>query len=276
MTKRRGPPLTLEADKVVLTIARLQTRIEERFPNAGLLQVCASLADTARVTAARARRLARPYLGLRLLAGAVLLAGLAAQIYLGRLIDWSGIVARANPVEGAEGLDAILNILILAFGALVFLVTLEKRWKRRRVLRYLYEFRSLAHVVDMHQLTKDPTVILSGAPPTPSSPARPMSEFELARYLDYCAEMQALIAKLAALYAERTQDREVTAAVNEIEELTSNLGRKIWQKIMILSQLDEARATQAALAHPPAAACEAPHLESSRPNALTLDPLRDP
>jgi hypothetical protein len=228
------------------------------------------------VTAARARRLARPYLGLRLLAGAVLLAGLAAQIYLGRLIDWSGIVARANPVEGAEGLDAILNILILAFGALVFLVTLEKRWKRRRVLRYLYEFRSLAHVVDMHQLTKDPTVILSGAPPTPSSPARPMSEFELARYLDYCAEMQALIAKLAALYAERTQDREVTAAVNEIEELTSNLGRKIWQKIMILSQLDEARATQAALAHPPAAACEAPHLESSRPNALTLDPLRDP
>jgi hypothetical protein len=27
-----------------------------------------------------------------------------------------------------------------------------------------------------------------------------------------------------------------------LEDLTSNLGRKIWQKIMIISQLDERRA----------------------------------
>jgi hypothetical protein len=30
-------------------------------------------------------------------------------------------------------------------------------------------------------------------------------------------------------------------AVTEVEELTSDLGRKIWQKIMILSELDERR-----------------------------------
>lgn len=67
-----------------------------------------------------------------------------------------------------------------------------------------------------------------------------MSEFQLSRYLDYCAEMLALIAKLAALYANRSHDEVVIAAVNEVETLTSNLGRKIWQKIMILSQLKEA------------------------------------
>lgn len=50
--------------------------------------------------------------------------------------------------------------------------------------------------------------------------------------------MLALIAKLAALYTEHSQDREVTDAVNEIEDLTSNLGRKIWQKIMTLSRLE--------------------------------------
>jgi hypothetical protein len=66
-----------------------------------------------------------------------------------------------------------------------------------------------------------------------------MSEFELSRYLDYCAEMLALIAKLAALYAGQSPDSAVISAVNEIEALTSDLGRKIWQKIMIISRLDE-------------------------------------
>jgi hypothetical protein len=74
-----------------------------------------------------------------------------------------------------------------------------------------------------------------------------MSKFELSRYLDYCAEMLALIAKLAALYAGRFRDREVTASVVEIEELTSDLGRKIWQKIMILSELDERRSAPGAV-----------------------------
>jgi hypothetical protein len=93
----------------------------------------------------------------------------------------------------------------------------------------------------MHQLTKDPTVVLSGGAATSSSPVRQMSEFELSRYLDYCSEMLALIAKLAALYAARTQDETIIEAVNDLEDLTSNLGRKIWQKIMIISQLDERR-----------------------------------
>ena len=113
--------------------------------------------------------------------------------------------------------------------------------KRRGVQDRLYELRAFAHVIDMHQLTKDPTIVLSASKPTDSSPARRMSEFELSRYLDYCAEMLALIAKLAALYAAQIRDRDVMVAVTEVEELTSDLGRKIWQKIMILSDLDERR-----------------------------------
>ncbi len=101
--------------------------------------------------------------------------------------------------------------------------------------------RSLAHVIDMHQLTKDPTLVLG--PRTASSPAREMNRFQLARYLDYCAEMLALTAKLAALYAGESDDPVIVAAVNDIETLTSDLGRKIWQKIMILGQLDESRPT---------------------------------
>jgi hypothetical protein len=39
-----------------------------------------------------------------------------------------------------------------------------------------------------------------------------------------------------------TRDPEIVAAVNDVESLATNLGRKIWQKITIMSQLDEAQA----------------------------------
>jgi hypothetical protein len=247
--KRRGG--ILDDRKIVETIIRLHSRIAERFPDSGLASVCATVADVSRVTAARAAKLGRPWWGLRLLVAAVIAFGIGLQLYFAELVDWSAIT-EAKPMEAAEGIDAIVNLLIFVFGGIWFVITLEIRWKRRRVLAHLYEFRSLAHIVDMHQLTKDPTIVLSSAPPTASSPERRMSEFELSRYLDYCAEMLALIAKLAALYAERTQDREVTNGVNEIEELTNNLGRKIWQKIMIVSRLNERQAGPPAVTAPAA------------------------
>ena len=236
----------LDAAKIVQTVARLRDRIAERFPQSGLAAVAADLTDTARETAARVELLSRPNLALRALAVAVVLLGLAAQIYVARLVDWAEVVRRSDTVGITQGLDSIVNLLLLAFGAIWFVLTLEQRLKRRRILRRLFELRSFAHVVDMHQLTKDPTLVLSGSgPTTPSSPQRRMTEFELSRYLDYCAEMLALIAKLAALYGSRNPDTAVITAVNEVEELTSDLGRKIWQKIMIISRLDERAASPA-------------------------------
>ena len=231
----------LDSAKIVETIERLHARISDRFPDSGLARVCAELCETAKAAAARADALARPYYGLRCLALVAIVIGIAAQIYAAEIIDWWHLIHHADPTALTQALDAAVNLLILAFGAIWFVLTLEQRLKRRRVLRQLYEFRALAHVIDMHQLTKDPTVLLAGAA-TPSSPQRRMSEFELSRYLDYCTEMLALIAKLAALYAGRIPDDAVIAAVSEVEELTSDLGRKIWQKIMIISQLDERRA----------------------------------
>ena len=61
-----------------------------------------------------------------------------------------------------------------------------------------------------------------------------MTPFELARYLDYSAEMLSLTGKLAALYGERTNDPEINATVNDVETLTAGIARKIWQKIMML------------------------------------------
>jgi hypothetical protein len=99
----------------------------------------------------------------------------------------------------------------------------------------LHRLRSLAHIVDMHQLTKDPGHALREIEPTASSPERPLSAEQLIRYLDYCSELLSLISKLAALQAQHLQDSVVLEAVNEIESLTSDLSRKIWQKITILN-----------------------------------------
>ncbi|MBV9992348.1 MAG: hypothetical protein JOZ72_13780 [Alphaproteobacteria bacterium] len=226
----------LRPDLIVQTVERLAARVHERFPQSGLASVAADLAQTAKATVRRVERLARPSFLLRGLALMVVAVGLAAQIYVARLVDWDGVLKRADPVGIAQGLDSIVNLALLAFGAIWFVLTLEQRLKRRQARGRLYELRSFAHVIDMHQLTKDPTVVLSRSEPTQSSPERRMSKFELSRYLDYCTEMLALIAKLAALYAGPSRDGEVIAAVGEVEELTSDLGRKIWQKIMILSE----------------------------------------
>jgi hypothetical protein len=231
----------LDSGHIVKTVERLHARIAERFPNSGLAGIAADLAEIARATAARVEDLSKPNYLLRTIAVLAIAGGLFAQVYFAEIIDWSNVLRRSDPVGLTQGLDAIVNLLILAFGAIWFVLTLEQRLKRRRMQARLYELRAFAHVIDMHQLTKDPTVVLSASKPTESSPERRMSEFELSRYLDYCAEMLALIAKLAALYGGRTRDREVIASVNEVEELTSNLGRKIWQKIMILSDLDDRR-----------------------------------
>ena len=237
------PPavLTLDASLIVETLERLRVRVSERFPKSGLAQLCGKLVLTGRATAARAEELSRHYFGLRILGALVVVIAVVLQIELASHIDWSALRRNTDVLGMSQALDATVNLLILAFGGLWFMLTLEQRLKRRLILRALYELRSYAHIVDMHQLTKDPTVVLSGGAATSSSPVRQMSEFELSRYLDYCSEMLALIAKLAALYAARTQDETIIEAVNDLEDLTSNLGRKIWQKIMIISQLDERR-----------------------------------
>ena len=46
--------------------------------------------------------------------------------------------------------------------------------------------------------------------------------------------MLALTGKLAALYVQQFSDGVTLAAVREVEDLTTGLSHKIWQKLMIL------------------------------------------
>ncbi len=238
---------TLDAEKVVRTLELLQARLHARFPGSGLEGVASELVVEARRTADQAAAIARPFYVTRTLTGVIMVAIVATALNLwwvsrGPGLDWLTDVAPrgiVDPLGLAAALEALVNLAILGSLALWFLINSEAREKRKRTLQALHGLRSFAHVVDMHQLTKDPTLILSQGSATAASPTRSMDQFQLTRYLDYCAEMLALIGKLAALYAARTQDPQVVAAVNDVESLCTDLGRKIWQKITILSALDE-------------------------------------
>jgi len=137
-------------------------------------------------------------------------------------------------VEAIQAAESAVNDAIFLYRHLL-LVRLEQRFKRSRRSTCCHKLRSLAHIIDMHQLTKDPDAMGADARPTPSSPIRDLGGYELKRYFDYCSEMLSVLSKLAALLVENFDDPVTLSAVNEVENLTSGLARKIWQKIMVAS-----------------------------------------
>ena len=221
----------LDANRILQTAEQLSRRISERFPAAGLNEVCQQLLRITRKTQLRAAEIARPLLAIRFLS-ALLIVGVFGAFF-GLLKDQQ-LEGKLEPKDLIQVLDAGFNILVLTGAILLFLITLERRVKRRRALKAIHELRSLAHIIDMHQLTKDPERNGIGGKNTQSSPKRTMSLFELDRYLDYCSEMLSLAGKIAVLYVQDFEDGEAVAAVNDLEDLTSGLSRKIWQKIMIV------------------------------------------
>jgi hypothetical protein len=226
----------LDAVLLLGTIERLEQRIVARFPGAGLGAACGQLKLIARNAEARAAAIAAPNQPLRWLIFGV--AGLGVAL-LGLLIMLLVSVLRgglAADLAGAvQGVDAAFNIALLLGAALIFLIGLEARQKRGLALADVHELRALVHVIDMHQLTKDPSATVLAGPATSASPERTMSPFELMRYLDYCSEMLALSGKVAALYGHSSRDAVVIATVNELEQLAANMSIKIWHKIGIIT-----------------------------------------
>jgi hypothetical protein len=228
---------SLDPQKVIETISALHQRIVERFPGAGLGEVCAELKSIAEHNSQRAEAIGRRNMVLRAFVFALLVGGVWLLVRIATLINISTSTAADNVYSVLQGVEAAMNIIVLMGAALFFLVTIEDRLKRRRALTALHELRSIVHVIDMHQLTKDPSVGVSVRGNTPSSPTRTLSRFEITRYLDYCSEMLSLTSKVAVLYAQVFPDPVVTDAVSDIERITAGLSQKIWQKIMILQTL---------------------------------------
>lgn len=226
------------------TTERLARRIVERFPDSGLSRVAAELVGMAEENERVIERVRRPVWWLRALIAAAILILLAIAAWAGAHVVRLAAAGVGGVTDVLEGIDAATSELIFLSLVMLFLASVEGRLKRRRALRMLHRLRSIAHVVDMHQLNKDPEHALRPVANTPSSPVRTLSREQLTRYLDYCSELLALTSKLAALHAQHLQDPVVLAAVNDIESLTTGLSRKIWQKITILGGSERSTISQ--------------------------------
>lgn len=222
----------LKAGRITETARQLSQRIGERFPDSGLSRVSVELCGIAEASEQRSDRLGRPHWPVRVSTGVALAAILGVAATTGLSMPVQGGLTTFS--EFVQAVEAVINDVIFLGIAVFFLLTLESRLKRRIALRAMDDLRSIAHIIDMHQLTKDPAYVIEPRATTASSPRRAMTRAELTRYLDYCSELLSLTSKLAALHVQSFSEPVVLDAVNGIEALTVGLSAKIWQKIMIL------------------------------------------
>jgi hypothetical protein len=232
---------SLDSAQILSTLETLTHRIEERFPRSGLSAVAKELEALGRFCAREAEELGKPHWPIRSVAALLIIGVVVFSVVLlmqpfraGASLEFGTTGDYLQAIESAVNEAVFLGI------AVWFLASLEARAKRRRALNAIHQLRSIAHVVDMHQLTKDPHQLLAEPMDTASSPVRTMTRDQLVRYLDYCSELLSLDSKVAALFVQELNDAHVLAAVDEVSGLTNGLSQKIWQKLTILETTTEA------------------------------------
>ncbi|MCX7306177.1 MAG: hypothetical protein NTV73_17865 [Hyphomicrobiales bacterium] len=223
----------LDPKLIIETAVKLEQRVAARFPDSGLRNVATELIALSNDVAAAAKALEAPIWWVRIVIALAICAGAAMFLFVGTILSFDRIETD-EAINFVQGIEASINTLLLAGLGFVALTRTEERIKRRRVFADLHALRSLVHVIDMHQLTKDPAALAGDFKPTAQSPVRITNRQDLTRYLDYCSEMLSITGKLAALFAQSVNDSVVVAAVNDIEGLGSNLSRKVWQKITLI------------------------------------------
>ena len=218
----------LNEKKLVETIGRIRDRIGTRFPDSGLCDVAGKIETLTREAVKKAEAIRRPDWRLRVLVGLVFLLAIVAII--------AQAPTREDQVSFWKATFQFLDVTKVGTAVLmatpIFLITLETRLKRHRALKAIHELRALAHIIDMHQLTKSP----DGIRPVDVA-GKTLDAGGMAVYLNYCTELLALISKLGQLYVQDFSDATVLAAVDRFEELTNGLSNKMWQKIMILDRV---------------------------------------
>ena len=243
----------LDAAAVRETVVELEARIAARFPTRGLRQAANDLLTLVDQVGAlpagvqnrvRLARIASRAMMVLILFGTVLAIVLAAKdaiINDGKITDSLDVL----PL-----IETLINDVVFAGIAVFFLYSFPERLQRGRLLSLLHQLRSTAHIIDMHQLSKDPEQLRASFVPTSASHPLELTRDEMERYLDYCSEMLALVGKTAALCAEESRDDVVLDTVSRIENLTVGLSRKIWQKIANLPTSESAMVPKRGSAEP--------------------------
>jgi hypothetical protein len=227
----------LESRYIAHAAAKLEARIRARLPGRRLADVAHRLSEQVPEIHDgfddSYQRFKRTVWWSRATSAVIVVATLVALVFALRDVFRSGDLHTKDVVPL---LESTINDVVFAAIAVFFLWALPERRERRTLVGLLHQLRSLAHVVDMHQLDKDPEQARADYVPTDKSPPNRMNAEELHHYFDYCSELVSLIAKTAALCAERTSDPVVLGMVSNLETLAAQMSQKIWQKISLLPE----------------------------------------
>lgn len=222
----------LRTTEIQRTCRVLRDRISERFPKANLNKICDDLILIAEDISKTNAWIKRPNIPIRI--GSWLCVFIVILIIAPAYIKLHVTLANVNIADFFQMLDSSFNVIVLAGGTGLFLMTNETKQKRKKVISAINKLKCLAHIIDAHQLTKDSRHSTEHS--TTSSPNRTLTDYELGRYLDYCSEMLSLIGKIAFLYIQNFDDPIANDSVNDLESLTTGLSQKIWQKIVTLGR----------------------------------------
>ncbi|MGB0991933.1 MAG: hypothetical protein ACPG32_05635 [Akkermansiaceae bacterium] len=236
------PYRTLDPEKLIRSIDKIAQQVSQSFPHSGLAKLSTNLATLTRESITFADEIRRPMWGLRILVGILILLALIWPLILAPFLDFKETFT--SLADFLEATDAGLHMILVIGAGVVFLVGLENRIKRNRTLDVISSLRSTAHIIDMHQITKDPGLDTHQLEKDQNRPRTVKTDSELAIYLDFCSDMLSIIGKLGAFQLQYNHDRVILEAVNEIETLSTGLSSKLWQKIMVINHMAEVHARE--------------------------------
>lgn len=224
----------IDPDKLIETMSLLSQRIKERFPDSSIHQVSVQLLKIAHQARRRTKEVAQPIYLLRSIS-LFLMALIILVVFAGIFAVFDQGIATLSFLDVAHGFQVVISDFVYIAISLIFIYSLEVRMKRRKAMVAFSELRNLAHVIDAIQLNKSPSLLYGQEYKTASSPVSTMSKYEVERYLDYCSEMLSIVGKVSILYLQALDDHVTLNVVNEIENLTTGLSNKIWQKSILFS-----------------------------------------
>lgn len=227
---------SLDGRFVKATSQRLERRIRARFPDRNLASVAADVSLMVEEIITNLEVQQRRFRWGRIISVAVIVALLVAVVAAVVVLLKAAGAGLGDATGWPSFFESVINDLVFAGIAIYFTWMWPERLQQRAALDSLHQLRSLAHVIDMHQLTKDPERLRPDFVATEASYDQDMTAQQLSYYLDYCSELLSCVGKIGALLGEHTSDSKVLAAIEGIEDLTTGMSRKIWQKIALLPQ----------------------------------------
>lgn len=144
---------TIYADKIIPTVKTLCQRIEERVPGRSISMVCKDLYAATQEVQQQEAWIKKPNIYLRI--GIAVLVSLVIIFISNGLANMNIADQDLSLMDIISLMESAINDLVFIGAGIYFLVSIENRIKRKRTLDRLNELRALAHVIDMHQLTKE-------------------------------------------------------------------------------------------------------------------------